>query len=105
MSIDFSKINDKIVGYILEQPHNYIGLAILKQLKFKDFIVPYYISTENYQEVLDNLRNNLEGRISQQESYVAKTEGRAPIEIIAILALERELIINAMQLIKDNYLK
>jgi len=107
MPIDFSKIEDKVVGYLLKQPKGYIGMVDIEPLIFKDFITFYSIDENNIEKVIENLNKGLEARMQQQESLtrLRNSKTRSPVEVVALLALEREVILNSINLIKDNYLK
>lgn len=106
--LNFKKINNKPVGYELTLVKERSSDApspqyALTTIKFKDFITPYIRKAENYMQVQDNLRENLEANIQRQNSV---TDGKRSvmIDILATATLQREAIRNSMKLISDHYI-
>lgn len=102
MSLDFSLVNDEIVGLKLEpggmQSHHRVNV-----LRFQEFIQHYTRKAETPNQVYANLAQQQERIALEVEGYT-KEEADRPTELIASLALQREAVRNAMELIERNYL-
>lgn len=105
MAIDFSQIDNKEIGYLLNpqqtNPAVELGLKrtyISRPLKFRDFIKPYLDQREEVGEVLGALRK------AGEEVNIAMGGNRPQdLETITLLAFSKIAIANAVDLISGTY--
>jgi hypothetical protein len=105
---DFQKIIKEPVGYsMLAKPNLTPGgpstVFALDVLIFGGFITPYTVETSSYEQVHDNLNQALASLRKRQDS-VTGGQRSVMLDVLAASTLEREAIMNSMDLIKKNYL-
>lgn len=103
MSIDYSEIENEVVGYSprIRPEDDGRNIFYLEQLVFKDFITLFLEGVDTHQELYDKLQQTLEEEIQRENSYLGRPLLGGEL---AIAALIRENIRDSMQLIKDHYL-
>ena len=102
MELDFSLVNKEVVG--LRMYPGSSGHHRLKRLTFEELIFPYIAKATTYEQVCAKVREARSKIDLSAEGYVYEDIDR-PTELIACLALEREAMSNAMNLIGNNYLR
>ncbi len=111
MALDFSEIDDRTVGYSMENDrngHRSIGHSLKysrRELKFGDLIRGYSEGKNGRWEVYRSLDQGL-NEIDLAMARMFDPESNVPInpEDVATLSLKRFAISNAMQLMVDVYL-
>ena len=102
MEPDFQEINQERVGYKISA--NQIGGPYrLNVLTFEEFVPPYSHRAESHQQVYENLEKALASAIEQQDS-VTGGKRSVMIDVLATAALQREAMINSIDLIREHYL-
>jgi hypothetical protein len=102
MEIDFTRIQDREVGYNI-RANMMEGPRWLETLKFGDFIPPYSHEATTPQQVYGNLEQALDIAKKQQDSVTDKKRS-VMLDVLATATLQRETMMNSMQLIKEYYL-
>lgn len=101
--LHLSKIAEERVGYELKSA----GInhpRLLKKLTFENFIPQYSKGAHSPQEVYVNLKQNLDSLLEKSD-HMAETEETDSLDNMTRAALQREAVMNAMQLIEENYLE
>lgn len=101
---DFAEINQKTVGYQLIKPNQQGEPYRLEVLTFENFILPYSCKAETPRQVYSRLEEALASAIRQQES-IADGERPVRLDALATATLRREAMTNALQLIRQHYLR
>lgn len=102
MESEFIRIQNERVGYHIRADF-LDGPKWLEILTFGQFIPPYANGTKIPQQVYKNLEKELDNAINQQNSVINKKKP-VIINVLATATLQREAIINAMNLIQKYYL-
>ena len=102
MEPDFTKIQNERVGYHI-RANTMEGPKWLEALTFEQFIPPYSDKTTTPQQVYHNLEQSLDSARKQQDSVTGKKRF-VMIDVLATATLQREAMMNSMQLIQKHYL-
>jgi len=102
MALDFSRIWDRKVGYQIV-PGGLYNHSHLRSLTFSEFIAPYAHDAESYDQVYGNLEKALDAARTEQASVKAR-ERKIVLEVLVAATLEREALMNSMELIRLNYM-
>ena len=102
MTLDFKLVENRNVGYrikadIMDGPKR------IEPLTFGEFIPPYSHVSKTHKQLYHVVEEALESARKQQDS-VTNAQRSVMIDVLATATLEREAMMNAMQLIQKWYL-
>lgn len=110
MAVDFSKIDDKFVGYhmarveICAVPRNAAIYEIrLENVTFGQFISQHIHQAKHPRQVYQNLERAFEKAVEQQNSEASRRRRECFPEAVVSITLKLRAIKNAMGMIERNY--
>jgi hypothetical protein len=102
MGIDIKLVENRPVGYRIKAD-SLSGLKKLEVLTFGEFVPPYEHVSKTHKQLYRVIEEALNSARAQQDSV---TDGKRSVmlDVLANATLDREAMLNAMQLVKNYYL-